>query len=109
MLYFCIGDVMLERIKLNEERLDRLVSVFNSLSNVLESVEKMKEDLYLLNDYYGSKEWFSDKSDLESGKVHNIKAGVLSEDAVWDLLVDVKTLCNRMVNVSNEILCKETK
>lgn len=98
---------MLERIKLNEERLDNLVNVFNSLSKSLDDVEKAKEDLYLLNDYYGSSEWFSDKDDLENGKISNVTAGVLSEDAVWDLLVDVRELCDRMIKISNDILEKK--
>ena len=52
--------------------------------------------MYLLNNYYGSKNWIKDKESFENGKVANIKAGVLSEDAVWNMLEDINDLLNEM-------------
>ncbi len=73
------------RITKNEELLDSISSTITETNKALEEFKSIKEKIELLNKYYGSKEWFKDKEDLESGKISNIKAGVLSEDAVWNM------------------------
>ena len=84
------------RIEENEQRLDYLNTVILSLDKHLDDFEDIIHEYYTLNDYYGSKEWFKDKDDYEKGKIKNIKAGVLSEDAVWDLDEKTRDLINRM-------------
>ena len=76
---------MINRITKNEERLDKLLQVIDSLKS-------SKKDLMLLKKYYGSKNWFKDKEAYESGKIPKIKAGVLSEDAVWNMLEDLDNI-----------------
>ena len=95
---------MIDRIKINEERLDNISIVVKELEEVLSKFENLKESFDLLNEYYGSSEWFADKESLETCKIENVKAGVLSEDAVWNLIVDVKELSIKMNSISNEIL-----
>ena len=87
---------MIERIIRNEERLDKIKDNVDCLQNELEIFKSNKKDLYLLNNYYGSKNWIKDKESFENGKVANIKAGVLSEDAVWNMLEDINDLLNEM-------------
>ena len=87
---------MIERIRKNEERLDNLNNIVNSLDKSLEDFENNIKEYKQLNKYYGSKSWFKDKEDFESGTIKNVKAGVLSEDAVWDLDERVKDIINRM-------------
>ena len=84
------------RIEENEKRLDDLNSVVLSLDKHLDDFEDVIHEYYSLNEYYGSKEWFKDKDDFETGKIKNIKAGVLSEDAIWDLDEKTRDLINRM-------------
>ena len=84
------------RIEENEKRLDELNSIVISLDKHLDDFEDTIHEYYSLNEYYGSKNWFKDKEDFEKGKIKNIKAGVLSEDAVWDLNEKTKDLINRM-------------
>ena len=84
------------RIEKNEKRLDSLLDISTKLESDLELFENLINDYYLLNKYYGSNEWFKDKDDLEKGKINNIKAGVLSEDAVWNLNEDVSDIIERM-------------
>ena len=86
----------MKRIEINEQRLDKLNNVVSSLDTELDNFEKILSQYYKLNKYYGSKEWFEDKNDYEKGKIKNIKAGVLSEDAIWDLDEKTHDLINRM-------------
>ena len=74
-----------EHITKNEELLDSISSTIANTKTALEEFKTLKEKIELLNKYYGSKDWFKDKEDFEAGKISNIKAGVLSEDAVWNI------------------------
>lgn len=95
---------MKERITKNEERLDNIIKSVNNLNNALTSFSKEKKNIILLSNYYKSKKWLKDKDDYESGKISNIKAGVLSEDLVWNTLENIDELLNEM-----EILIKFLK
>ena len=90
---------MIERISKNEERLDNMICCINELKSALEKFEANKKDLSLLKKYYGSKNWFKDKEMYENGTFPKIKAGVLSEDAVWDMLDEVDFLVEEMRNL----------
>jgi len=87
------------RIEENEKRLDDLNKVVLSLDKHLDDFEDLIHEYYTLNEYYGSKEWLKDKEDFESGKIKNVKAGVLSEDAVYDLDERIKDLTTRMEGI----------
>ena len=87
------------RIEENEERLDKLNESVLALDKDLDSFEDLIHEYYSLNEYYGSKEWLKDKDDFEKGKINNVKAGVLSEDAVWNLDENVKDLLTRMKGI----------
>lgn len=88
-----------ERISKNEERLDRSLESVRKLEEALEQFKSCRKDLNLLDRYYGSKNWLKDKEDWEQKKIPQIKAGVLSEDAVWDLLEEVDELIHDMNDV----------
>ena len=75
---------MIDRIVKNEERLDDLLDIVKKLEDSLDKFKLCRKDFYLLNKYYGSKNWFKDKEALENGSI-KVKAGVLSEDAIWNL------------------------
>lgn len=89
----------MKRIEDNEKRLDKLSKIVSKLNNNLVNFEDLIQDYYSLNEYYGSKEWFQDKDDFESGKIKNIKAGVLSEDDVWNLDENIKDLIIKMEEI----------
>ena len=90
---------MIDRISKNEERLDNITLSINELKQALYNFKSNKKDINLLNKYYGSKNWFKDKELYENEKTPKIKAGVLSEDAVWNILEEVKELINDMKSV----------
>ena len=87
------------RITKNEELLDSISSTIANTNKVLEEFKTLKEKSAILNKYYGSKEWFKDKEDLESGKISNIKAGVLSEDAVWNMNEELSDTIKEMEEI----------
>ena len=87
------------RITKNEELLDSISSTIANTNKALEEFKSIKEKIELLNKYYGSKEWFKDKEDFESGKISNIKAGVLSEDAVWNMNEDLSDTIKEMQEI----------
>ena len=93
---------MINRITKNENRLDNALLSIKELEIALNNFKMNKDTIKQLNKYYGSKNWFKDKDDFESGKISNIKAGVLSEDAVWNMNDDIKDLLNEMKTIIEE-------
>ena len=90
---------MIERISKNEERLDKLLLNIKELEVALENFKASKKDLDLLNKYYDSKNWLKDKDAYENGSIPKIKAGVLSEDAIWNMNEELKDLIKDMENI----------
>lgn len=79
----------LERIQRMEARLDEVSKVIEELSIALEHYHEIQEDIKLLEAYYGSADWKKDYADDEAGKLPaDLKRGVLSEDAVYNLLAN---------------------
>ena len=98
------------RITENEERLDNINISIEKLDDALKVFKSNIEDIELLNKYYGSKEWFKDKEDYEKKKIPQIKAGVLSEDSVWnmnedinEIIEEIKTIVNDYTNLKNKV------
>ena len=90
---------MIDRINKNEERLDKLLLSVKELEKALENFKTSKKDLDLLNKYYDSKNWIKDKEAYENGSIPRVKAGVLSEDAVWNLNEDINDLIKDMKSI----------
>ena len=90
-----------KRIIKNEKRLDDTLQSIKLMQEALDIFKSNKKNIDLLNKYYGSKEWFKDKEDLEEKRITGIKAGVLSEDAVWNMNEDIKELLIEMNDIIN--------
>lgn len=90
---------MKDRIIKNEERFDNTICCIKELKSSLEKFKSNKRNLSLLKKYYGSKNWFNDKEAFEANLISNIKAGVLSEDGVWNMLDELDELINDMKNI----------
>ena len=81
------------RIRLMERRLDRALLAVKRLSAALDKWEAVQEDIAALDEYYGSDDWKQDFADDEAGLLPaDLTRGVLSEDAIWNLLADSKEL-----------------
>ncbi len=94
---------MIKRIEENEKRLDRLLESVKDLEQALENFKSKKKDLKELKKYYGSKKWLKDKEAYEQNKIPKIKAGVLSEDAVWNLLENIDELKKEMNAIKKDL------
>ena len=85
------------RIRQMERRLNRATAAVKRLGAALDKWEAAQEAIAALDEYYGSDLWKQDFADDEAGRLPaDLKRGVLSEDAVWDLLADVKELKARL-------------
>ena len=81
--------VQIERIKKMESYLDEAGAVIAELTEALEKYEKIQNKYYKLENYYGSSKWIDDFEADEAGRLPaDLKRGVLSEDAVYDLITD---------------------
>ena len=83
----------IERITHMEQILDEATEAVSSLSEALEKYSAVQDKLQELTDYYNSEQWRQDFDDDSAGKIpNNLKRGVLSEDAVYNLLVNISDL-----------------
>ncbi len=87
----------IDRIKNMEERLNHASQAVIQLSAALDNYIDAQEDISALSAYYASDEWKRDFADDEAGRLpDSLKRGVLSEDAIWNLLADSRDLNIRM-------------
>ena len=83
----------LERIERMEALLNEGRQAVAALEQALEAYAALSEGLAELFEYYGSPLWFADLEDDEAGRLpEGLCRGVLSEDAVYDLLSDCRRL-----------------
>ena len=95
----------IERIRQMERSLDRASQAVMHLSAALDEYADAQDALRQLSDYYGSDQWKQDFADDEAGRLPpDLKRGVLSEDAVWNLLEDVRDLKERMREMDTNII-----
>ena len=88
----------IQRITEMESYLDASQEAVRKLSEVLSEYEDIQTCLKKLGDYYESNQWMKDYEADEAGKLpKDLKRGVLSEDAVYDLLTENRELTVRML------------
>ena len=93
----------IERITYMEQMLDEATEAVSSLSEALEKYSTVQDKLQELAVYYSSKQWRQDFDDDSAGKIpSNLKRGVLSEDAVYNLLSDITDLKERLKELANQ-------
>ena len=87
----------IERIERMERNLERATNALRVLNDALDEYETVQESLHELDSYYGSDTWKQDFADDEQGRLpKDLKRGVLSEDAIWNVLEDYRTLKERL-------------
>ena len=87
----------IERIEKMEAYLDEIRKATDDLDKALEAYEGTRKKYTQLENYYTGPRWMKDFEDYEAGKLpKDLKCGVLSEDAVYDLLTNRKDLAVRM-------------
>lgn len=95
------------------KRIDRIESMERIMDEMQESVSELRAALEKFSggqkrygrliDYYGSSQWMKDYEADEAGKLPaELKRGVLSEDGVYDLLLDYKELLIDLLAAAEE-------
>ena len=93
----------IERITYMEQILDEATEAVSFLSEALEKYSAVQDKLQELAAYYSSEQWRQDFDDDTAGKIPgNLKRGVLSEDAVYNLLADITDLKERLKELANQ-------
>ena len=88
----------IERIKQMEQRLDRATTAVEALETAIKQYKAVREDIASLDTYLGSPEWHADRDDDEAGRLpKELRRGVLSEDAIWNLLERHRELQKQML------------
>ncbi len=94
-------DKRIERIKEMEERLDRVTEWLKAAGQKVKASgdsqyhddREIKEDIRLLDEYYKSEMWRTDFEADEKGELPGtLKRGVLSEDAIYNVLTEFDEL-----------------
>lgn len=87
----------IDRIEKMEQYLNESEQAVLALSEAMDRYEAAQKGLKKLSDYYGSTLWMKDYEDDEAGKLpKDLHRGVLSEDAVYNLLTYHHELILRM-------------
>lgn len=94
----------------SRQRVEQMEKIFNSqiqlvsaLRTILEQVETSQPAYLELLDYYQSSTILEDMDLADRGKFKNLPCGVLSEDGVYNLLVDRKELA-KMIKECTHLL-----
>ena len=86
-----------ERITRMEQILDEAAEAVSFLAEAFEKYQGVQDRLQQLIAYYDSEQWRRDFDDDAAGKLPgDLKRGVLSEDAVYDLLAEHNSLIEQM-------------
>jgi len=86
-----------ERVSRMESYLDESGAAIAELTEALEKYESVQNKYYELEEYYGSEDWMADFDADRAGELPaDLKRGVLSEDAVYDLITDHIELMKRL-------------
>ena len=93
----------IERIQYYEEILDEANKAVSDLSKAIEQYETVKARIIELEAYYGSDTWIRDYEDDEAGTLPaDLKRGVLSQDAVYDMLTKYDILSAELRRIANK-------
>ena len=99
----------IDRIREMERCLDASRAAVDALTQAFDTYEAVQKDYKKLSDYYGSPQWMKDFEADEAGKLPaDLKRGVLSEDAVYDLITDNHDLVIRMLKAITAALENRT-
>jgi len=93
----------LERIRANEERMDRCLAALSLMRTACEEWSSVREDLRTLEAYYAGPDWKRDYEADEKGLIPpEVKRGVLSQDGIGDLLDGAAELVSELRELLEE-------
>lgn len=82
-----INGERIERIRYMEAILNEAAGTLGRLSDAMDAYAGIQSRIWELERYYGGAEWLADCAADDAGELpEDLKRGVLSQDAVYDLL-----------------------
>ncbi len=100
----------IKRIQKMEMALDEVATAHKALAAALTEFAVKQDQLAELSSYYGSQDYHHDLAMDENGQLpSDLKRGVLSQDTVYDLITDLRSLADEMHRVADGIIGNITK
>ena len=97
-----MDEASIERIKWMEEAFNEVKAVVEKLHSGLDNLEDLQDHIQELKLYQESGEWLDDFEADERGELpSDMPRGVLSEDALYNLLEDIDSLRERFTEFNN--------
>lgn len=95
----------ISRINKFEKLLNNANDTIKELALILEKYATCQKDIQELDKYYGSDDWYQDVDSYDMKLLpKDIKAGILSEDAIYDLLDNNKRMAIRLLEQATKVL-----
>ena len=95
--------MQIKRIEEMEKSLNISIKIIRQFEEALKEYNKVQKHINKISKYYGSKDWYKDFDDYNNKKT-NIKAGVLSEDGIYNVIMENKEIGKELNKLSKEIL-----
>ena len=84
---------LIVRLQEMEDRYNRVRKAVDAMYDALENYMQVQEDIYILDRYDESGQWLRDFEADERGEIPaSVPRGILSEDALYNLLTDISAL-----------------
>ena len=96
-----MNTVQIDRIQKMESYLNDCVAATKDLSDEVDRMVKLKNEMTELFNYYGSEDWYSD---CEADLPEDVSAGILSEDLIYDEITDIRDVAFQMLELATDIL-----
>ena len=94
-----------ERITKMEEILDHSAELVEKVERILKDLEEYKKEYYKLVNYYYSEDWRKDVEAYNQNLIsHDLKCGVLTEDAIYDLIGERYNLAIYMLEQATDMI-----
>lgn len=94
-----------KRVAEMEAILNKHTEAVNAFRKALAAFEEAQTAYDKLDDYYSSQDWFDDVEAFDKGEI-TVDCGVLTEDAVYNLIGDNYDIAKEMIRVANSIFQK---
>lgn len=94
----------MQRIQEMEEKLNHQVDMLRQLEEVAKAYEANQHEYQDLQDYYYSDQYMQDFDAAGRGEYDKIPAGVLSEDAIYNLITDRQQVAIQLLELATKML-----
>lgn len=92
-------------LKKHTETYEKYGELIGKINNILDELEENREDFDKLVEYYYSEQFQKDYDDSNQGKIDSdINQGILTEDAIYDLMGDNYYLALRFLDLANKMI-----